>query len=79
MYIRVLCINEATKRDLQILATSINSTGGAAPPGAPVGEAQRDAMIHAFRRSGKDPRDVDFVEMHATGKVQKILIVHLEY
>ncbi|PPQ73012.1 hypothetical protein CVT24_001401 [Panaeolus cyanescens] len=50
-----------------ILGTAINSTGGAAPPGAPVGESQRDAMIQAFKRAGKSPRDVDFVELHATG------------
>ncbi|EGN93605.1 hypothetical protein SERLA73DRAFT_63646, partial [Serpula lacrymans var. lacrymans S7.3] len=50
-----------------ILGTAINSTGGGAPPGAPVPEAQRDAMLHAFRRAGRRPQDVDFVELHATG------------
>ncbi|PCH36322.1 hypothetical protein WOLCODRAFT_108541 [Wolfiporia cocos MD-104 SS10] len=50
-----------------VLGTSINSCGGYAPPGAPVAEAQRDAMIDAFRRAGRSPQEVDFVELHATG------------
>ncbi|KDR73164.1 hypothetical protein GALMADRAFT_158296 [Galerina marginata CBS 339.88] len=50
-----------------ILGTAINSTGSAAPPGAPVAESQRDAMIQAFERAGKNPREVDYVELHATG------------
>ncbi|OSX62601.1 hypothetical protein POSPLADRAFT_1055974, partial [Postia placenta MAD-698-R-SB12] len=50
-----------------ILGTAINSCGGSAPSGAPVAEAQRDAMRKAFRLSGRSPREVDFVELHATG------------
>ncbi|KAF4610126.1 hypothetical protein D9613_010407 [Agrocybe pediades] len=50
-----------------VLGTAINSTGGAAAPGAPVAESQRDAMIQAFERAGKSPREVDYVELHATG------------
>ncbi|KAF8154856.1 hypothetical protein B0H34DRAFT_540683 [Crassisporium funariophilum] len=50
-----------------ILGTAINSTGSAAAPGAPVAESQRDAMIQAFQRAGRNPRDVDYVELHATG------------
>ncbi|PCH33723.1 hypothetical protein WOLCODRAFT_94052 [Wolfiporia cocos MD-104 SS10] len=50
-----------------VLGTSINSCGGYAPPGAPVAEAQRDAMIDAFRRAGRNPQEVDYVELHATG------------
>jgi len=50
------------------LGIAINSTGGAAAPDAPVAELQRDVMIQAFERAGKDPREVDYVELHATGK-----------
>ncbi|KAG2004326.1 CurK protein, variant 2 [Coprinopsis cinerea AmutBmut pab1-1] len=50
-----------------ILGSSINSSGSGAPPGAPVAESQRAAMIEAFQRAGRSPRDVDFVELHATG------------
>ncbi|KAF8898071.1 hypothetical protein CPB84DRAFT_1748077 [Gymnopilus junonius] len=50
-----------------ILGTAINSTGSAAPPGAPVAESQRDAMVQAFQRAGRSPREVDYVELHATG------------
>ncbi|TFY67380.1 hypothetical protein EVJ58_g1650 [Rhodofomes roseus] len=41
--------------------------GGAAPPGAPVAEAQRAAMRQAFTRANRSFRDVDYVEVHATG------------
>ncbi|KAH9840916.1 putative polyketide synthase [Rhodofomes roseus] len=50
-----------------VLGTSINSAGGAAPPGAPVAEAQRAAMRQAFTRANRSFRDVDYVEVHATG------------
>ncbi|KAK1220914.1 Mycolipanoate synthase [Marasmius sp. AFHP31] len=50
-----------------ILGTGINSTGCAAPAYAPVASAQRDAMIRAFKMAGRNPGDVDFVELHATG------------
>lgn len=35
---------------------------------APVSEAQKDAMHRAYRGTGRHPAEVDFVEMHATGK-----------
>ncbi|CAA7270507.1 unnamed protein product [Cyclocybe aegerita] len=50
-----------------ILGTAINSTGAAAAPGAPVADSQRDAMFQAFERAGRSPREVDYVELHATG------------
>ncbi|KAJ3513618.1 hypothetical protein NLJ89_g2846 [Agrocybe chaxingu] len=50
-----------------VLGTAINSTGAAAAPGAPVAESQRDAMFQAFQRAGRSPREVDYVELHATG------------
>lgn len=52
----------------QILGTGINSTGSAAPVYAPVAAAQEEAMKRAWTRAGRDPKDVDFVEVHATGK-----------
>ncbi|KIJ38998.1 hypothetical protein M422DRAFT_230841 [Sphaerobolus stellatus SS14] len=50
-----------------ILGSAINSTGNQAPLNAPVATAQQAAMERAYERAGRDPREVDFVEMHATG------------
>ncbi|KAJ7730966.1 putative polyketide synthase [Mycena maculata] len=50
-----------------ILGTSVNSTGAAGPPGAPVGESQSQAMKVAFERAGRTPSDVSYIEVHATG------------
>lgn len=52
----------------QILGTGINSSGSLAPPNAPVAEAQVDAMRRAFSQANRNPSDVDFVELHSTGK-----------
>ncbi|KAH7904616.1 hypothetical protein BJ138DRAFT_1130883 [Hygrophoropsis aurantiaca] len=50
-----------------ILGTGLSSTGSPAPAYAPVADAQADAMRRAYRGTGHNPRDVDFVEVHATG------------
>ncbi|EGO18755.1 hypothetical protein SERLADRAFT_480455, partial [Serpula lacrymans var. lacrymans S7.9] len=50
-----------------ILGTGINASGSVAPAYAPVANAQMEAMLRAYQGTGKDPRDVDFVELHATG------------
>ncbi|KAK0189611.1 thiolase-like protein [Armillaria mellea] len=50
-----------------ILGVGINSTGSAAPVSAPVADAQADAMRRAFSGTGREPSEVDFVELHATG------------
>ncbi|KAJ7363859.1 thiolase-like protein [Mycena albidolilacea] len=50
-----------------ILSTAVNASGSRAPAGAPVAERQRDAMLEAFRRADRHPKDVDYVELHATG------------
>ncbi|KAH9914224.1 thiolase-like protein [Fomitopsis serialis] len=50
-----------------VLGTSLNSSGGAAPPGAPVADAQRAAMMRAFAQANRNFKDVDYVELHATG------------
>ncbi|KAJ7278022.1 putative polyketide synthase [Mycena rebaudengoi] len=50
-----------------IRGTSTNSTGSGGPPGAPVAEAQRQAMTLAFERAERIPSEVAYVELHATG------------
>ncbi|KAF7348024.1 putative polyketide synthase [Mycena sanguinolenta] len=50
-----------------ILGTAINSTGSGGPPGAPVAGSQARAMEIAFERAGRNPSDVAYVEVHATG------------
>ncbi|KAJ7786762.1 thiolase-like protein, partial [Mycena leptocephala] len=50
-----------------ILGTAVNSTGSAGPPGAPVAEPQAKAMTLAFERAGRNPTDVAYIELHATG------------
>ncbi|KAG1902324.1 uncharacterized protein F5891DRAFT_1127654 [Suillus fuscotomentosus] len=50
-----------------VLGTGINSSGSLAPANSPVAYAQRDAMLRAFKQAGRQPHEVDFVELHATG------------
>ncbi|KAI0768339.1 ketoacyl-synt-domain-containing protein [Trametes elegans] len=50
-----------------ILGTGINSCGSLAPISAPVASAQQEAMVRAFAQARRDPREVDFLELHATG------------
>ncbi|KAI0653728.1 ketoacyl-synt-domain-containing protein [Cubamyces menziesii] len=50
-----------------ILGTGINSCGSLAPVNAPVASAQREAMIRAFAQARRNPREVDFLELHSTG------------
>ncbi len=58
----IVCFRE------QVLGTGVNSAGSAAPVHAPVAEAQKEAMQRAFAQTNKSPKDVDFVELHGTGK-----------
>lgn len=51
----------------KILGTAVNSSGSLAPVNAPVASAQEDAMMRALAQAQRDPHDVDFVELHATG------------
>ncbi|KAK7452697.1 Mycolipanoate synthase [Stygiomarasmius scandens] len=53
-----------------ILGTGINSTGCAAPAYAPVAAAQEDSMHRAYQMAQRNFKDVDFVELHATGTAQ---------
>ncbi|OJA18266.1 hypothetical protein AZE42_05820 [Rhizopogon vesiculosus] len=50
-----------------VLGTGINSSGSLAPANSPVASAQRDAMLRAFKQADRQPQEVDFVELHATG------------
>jgi acyl transferase domain-containing protein len=50
-----------------ILGTGVNSSGSVAPVNAPVDSAQEDAMRRAFQMANRSPRDVSFLELHATG------------
>lgn len=52
----------------QILGSSINSNGGRASLHAPSAIAQQECIIEAFAKAGRDPTEVDMVELHATGK-----------
>ena len=54
---------------LQILGTGVNSSGSIAPVSAPVASAQKDAMRRAFSQTDRKPQDVDFLELHATGRI----------
>lgn len=58
----------------QILGSSINSNGARAPLHAPSGIAQQDCILEAFARAGRDPTEVDFVELHATGSAPALLL-----
>ncbi|TFY50935.1 hypothetical protein EVJ58_g10823, partial [Rhodofomes roseus] len=50
-----------------ILGTGLSSSGSLAPVYAPVASAQIEAMRRAYIGTGRDPREVDYVELHATG------------
>ncbi|KAJ7192839.1 thiolase-like protein [Mycena pura] len=50
-----------------VCGTSTNNNGAGGPPAAPVAQYQADAMKAAFLRARRDPRDVSYVEVHATG------------
>ncbi|KAF9541628.1 ketoacyl-synt-domain-containing protein [Agrocybe pediades] len=50
-----------------VLGTGVNSSGSAAPVNAPVAVAQADAMLRAYKGTGRKPEEVDFIELHATG------------
>ena len=54
--------------DIQVLGSAVNSNGARAPLHAPSGVAQQECIKAAYKQAGRDPTDVDFVELHATGK-----------
>ncbi|KAI0068636.1 hypothetical protein BV25DRAFT_1910396 [Artomyces pyxidatus] len=63
-------IEDGDKIYATILGTGVNSSGSLAPVNAPVAAAQQDAMQRAFKSAGRDPKEVDFIELHATGTAQ---------
>jgi len=50
-----------------MLGTAINANGGQVPLLAPSALLQRRCLEAAFKDAGRDPNDVDYVELHATG------------
>ncbi|KAJ6492316.1 thiolase-like protein [Mycena sanguinolenta] len=50
-----------------VLGTAANNNGAGGPPAAPVAKYQVAAMDAAFKRAGRKPREVSYVEVHATG------------
>ncbi|KAF7358619.1 Polyketide synthase [Mycena sanguinolenta] len=50
-----------------VLNTAVNSTGSAGPLKTPIAESQAAAMLAAYKGIGRSPKEVDFVECHATG------------
>lgn len=56
-----------------ILGSAINSNGARAPLHAPSGVAQQECIRAAFAQAGRDPKDVDFVECHATVSFPTVL------
>ncbi|KAJ3806573.1 hypothetical protein EV368DRAFT_25567, partial [Lentinula lateritia] len=50
-----------------ILGTAVTANGSALPPNAPLPSAQKQAMIKAFQRANRLPKDVAYFECHATG------------
>ena len=53
-----------------MLGTAINANGGQASLLAPSALLQRRCLEAAFKDAGRDPDDVDYVELHATGQFQ---------
>ena len=51
-----------------MLGTGVSSCGSMAPVNAPVAEAQANAMERAYSATGRHPSEVDYVEVHGTGK-----------
>ncbi|KAJ6518275.1 hypothetical protein C8R47DRAFT_1312711 [Mycena vitilis] len=50
-----------------VLGSAINATGSQMPLNVPNGAAQQECIYEAYRRAGMDPKQADFVELHATG------------
>ncbi|KAJ7182483.1 hypothetical protein C8R43DRAFT_868767, partial [Mycena crocata] len=50
-----------------VVGSAINATGSHMPLNVPNGVAQEKCINEAYRRAGLDPRDADYIELHATG------------
>lgn len=55
------------RSSLQVRGTAANNNGAGGPPAAPVAKYQAAAMDAAFKRAGRKPSEVSYVEVHATG------------
>jgi acyl transferase domain-containing protein len=51
-----------------VLETAINTTGSGMPLNSPNGVGQQECIRKAYQRSGLNPGDADYVELHATGR-----------
>ncbi|KAF8178693.1 polyketide synthase [Mycena galopus ATCC 62051] len=60
-------IRDGDKIYATVLNTAVNSTGSAGPVKTPIAESQAAAMLAAYKGIGRSPKEVDFVECHATG------------
>jgi acyl transferase domain-containing protein len=52
---------------VKVLGSAINATGSRMPLNVPNGVAQKQSIYEAYKRSGLDPKEADYVELHATG------------
>ncbi|KAJ7659556.1 hypothetical protein DFH06DRAFT_1402502 [Mycena polygramma] len=50
-----------------IVGSAINATGSRMPLNVPSGIAQQGCIYEAYRRACLDPKDADYIELHATG------------
>jgi acyl transferase domain-containing protein len=55
-----------------VLGSAINSNGARASLHAPSEVAQQECIRAAYRDADRDPKEVDFIELHATGKLPVI-------
>ena len=61
----------------QVLGTAINNNGSDATPSKPSGKLQQQCIRDAFLNAGRDPREVDYVELHATGTLFPMDLIRL--
>ena len=62
---------------LQILGTAINSNGSDVTLSKPSGKLQQQCIRDAFMNAGRDPCEVDYVELHATGVSLPTDLIHI--
>lgn len=55
------------RRRARLLATGVNTDGGASPLTVPSAERQEALLDAVFAQTGRDPDEIDFYEAHGTG------------
>lgn len=50
-----------------VVGSCINNNGARASLYAPCPTGQQECILEAFKRAGKNPREVDYIEYHMTG------------